>query len=71
MIKINENIYIFSEQIVVIELEEIINPSLGERSYKWVFYTTSTARPVVNSRIFETKEEALNWFESIKKELGG
>jgi len=70
IIKIDENVYIFANQIVVVELEEIINPSLGEKTYRWVFYTTSPERPIINSKIFENKEEALKWFEKIKDKIG-
>ncbi len=62
MIRIDAGLYINIDNIVAIELQ-VPNTDLYTENYKWAFYTNSPENHVFFSRIFETKEEALEWFD--------
>ena len=61
MVRIDTGLYINIDNIVAVELQ-VPNTDLYMDNYKWAFYTTSPTNNVFFSRVFETKEEALEWF---------
>jgi len=62
MIRIDTGLYINVDNIVAIELQ-VPNTDLYKDNYKWAFYTNSPQEHVFFSKVFETKEEALEWFD--------
>ncbi|WP_457639196.1 hypothetical protein [Persephonella sp.] len=68
-IEIEENTFINSDAVVAVELITISSEPYGE-TYQWVFYTSSTGdKSVFHSQIFDSREEALRWFENIRFSL--
>ncbi len=64
--RVDLGLYINLENIIAIELEEPTLDVYNETSvYRWAFYTTSEKHPVFHSQVFDTKEEALGWFDEV------
>ncbi len=68
--RVDTGLYINLENIIAIELEEPTLDVYNETSvYRWVFYTISEKHPVFYSQVFDTKEEALGWFDEVFGEV--
>lgn len=68
--RIDSRLYLNLENIVAIELEEPTLDVYNESAvYRWVFYTISEKNPTFYSQVFDTKEEALEWFDEVFGEV--
>ncbi len=65
-IRIDTGLYINLNKIIAIELEEPSMDVYNEtKYYRWIFYTYSDKNATFYSPVFDTKEEALEWFDEI------
>ncbi len=69
-VRIDTGLYINLENIIAIELEEPTLDVYNETSvYRWAFHTISERNPVFYSQVFDSKEEALEWFDDVFGEV--
>ncbi len=68
IVRVDLGLYINLENIIAIELQEPTTDMYGD-IYKWAFYTTSPTHSVFFSKVFDSKEEALSWFEETFGEI--
>ncbi|NPA53352.1 MAG: hypothetical protein GXO21_01640, partial [Aquificae bacterium] len=62
--------YINLNNILAIELQEPTT-DLYDEVYKWAFYTISPHNNVFYSQVFNSREEAIAWFEEVLGEYVG
>ncbi len=68
IVRVDAGLYINLDNIIAIELQEPTT-DLYDEVYKWAFYTVSPHNHVFFSQVFESKEDAMSWFEEIFGEL--
>ncbi len=68
IVRVDTGLYLNLDNIIAIELQEPTT-DLYDEVYKWAFYTISPNNSVFFSQVFDSKEEAISWFEEVFGEL--
>ncbi|WP_456402944.1 hypothetical protein [Persephonella sp.] len=64
-IEIDENLYVNSDTVTAVELTVVSSEPYGEM-FRWAFYTSAGEKSIFFSKVFDTKEDAVSWFENIR-----